>query len=165
MRQISIVALFTLLAACGDGTSTSSSAATSGSAKPAGSGSAAAKTSGSAATGDAKPADGAAAAPADPLDDAGKVEASCESIKETGGCTEYYALGMAAETAQKSCEAAGRWKKGEGCTKDGRMAVCVTGTDRFIYYKGTFAPGNGVKEVGKMCTETLMGKFAEFPKK
>jgi len=29
----------------------------------------------------------------------------------------------------------------------------------------TFAPGNTVKDVGKLCTETLMGKFAEFPKK
>ncbi len=165
MRHISI-ALFMLLAACGDGTTTTGSAAASGSAKPATSGSAAAKTTASAATtGDAKPADGAAAAPADPLDDAGKIEASCESIKETGGCTEHYALGMGAEVAQKSCEAAGRWKKGEGCTKDGRVAACVTATDRFVYYKGTFAPGNGVKEVSKLCTETLMGKFAEFPKK
>lgn len=120
--------------------------------------------SGAATTGDTKPADGVLA-PTDPLDDSGKVEASCESIKETGGCTEHYGLGLGAETAQKSCEAAGRWKKGEGCTKDGRLAACVTQTDRFVYYKEAFAPGNGVKEVGKLCTETLNGKFAEFPKK
>jgi len=156
------VAASLFLAACGS----SGTATTDNSSKPATSGKPAAS-----ATADKGATDSPAAAapPADPLDDSGTPQASCDNVKADGACTEYFNLGMTEETTKKLCDgdgAKGKWEKGKGCTKDGRVAVCRTSTDRMIYYKSfPFAPGNTLVEVRKLCTDGLEGKFAELPKK
>jgi hypothetical protein len=130
------------------------------------------------ATTSSKPASSAAAPaaaagpnapPADPLDDGGKPQASCDDVKKNGSCTEYYDLGMTEDAMKKLCDgdgATGKWEKGKTCPKESRVAVCRTDTTRMAYYKSfPWAPGNTTVEVGKLCTEGLMGKFVELPKK
>lgn len=109
------------------------------------------------------------APPADPLDDGGKPQASCDDVKKNGTCTEYFDLGMTEESTKNLCSgdgATGKWEKGKSCPGEARVAVCRTDTTRMAYYKSfPFAPGNTLVEVGKLCTEGLTGKFAELPKK
>jgi hypothetical protein len=141
-------------------------------AKAAASAAASSSAAGSASPGATPPAAAAAspnAPPADPLDDGGKPQASCDDSKKNGTCTEYFDLGMTEDTTKKLCDgdgATGKWEKGKTCPKEARVAICRTDTTRMVYFKSfPFAPGNTMVEVGKLCTEGLMGKFAELPKK
>ena len=144
MRIALSIALLSL-AAC----STADATKSEGSSKPSGTTAGAADTAKPAAT-EAAPA--VAAPPTDPLDDSGKVVASCD---HTNVCTEHYNLGFGAEQTQKACGPDGKWAKGSGCPKDGRVGVCRTNADRIIYYKGSKP-----EEVGNMCTAALNGTWA-----
>jgi hypothetical protein len=165
MRTLSLV-VFLSLAACGssDAPATTGSAAPKTSAKPAASGAAATSAAADAKPADAPAGDAPAGAPADPLDDSKTPEASCDNSKKGGGCTEHYALGLGAESAQKMCEADGTWTKGAGCPKEDRVAICRTGQDRMVYYKKAIAPGNGIPELKALCDVLPEGKFAEVKK-
>ena len=165
MRHIAFVLSFSLLslAACGRSTTDGDSKSDKGSSKSTES---ASKGGGPTATAAAdKPSDGISAPPADPLTDGSDVIASCDQPKEDGACTEHYALGLGEDSAKQFCEGAmkGKWLKGQGCPKDGRLAVCRTDVDRMIYYKNAFDL-QGPKEMAKLCTDTLQGKWGEFPK-
>jgi hypothetical protein len=160
IKLLSVLALLTC--ACNLEELAASAASAAASSNAAGSGKPASSAAAPAATGDAN------APPADPLDDGGKPQASCDDSKKGGQCFEYYNQGMMEESNKKRCEgdgATGKWEPGKSCPKESRVAVCRTETDRMVYYKSfPFAPGNTVAEVGKLC-ETMSGKFAELPKK
>jgi hypothetical protein len=108
-----------------------------------------------------------AAAPADPLDDGGKVVASCDTIKTERMCREHYDLGMTEDVTKDLCTSGmGKWEKGKPCPTDKRMAVCRSETMRSVYYEG-YEPtsGDGLPGLEKQCADVLLGKFASVPKK
>jgi len=170
MRHITFVLTLSLslsslaLAACGRSTTDGGSSSDKGSSKSSTAEATASKGGGPSAPAD-KPSDGISAPPADPLQDGIDVVASCNQPKEDGACTEHYALGLGEDSSKQFCEGAmkGTWMKGKNCPKDGRMFVCRTDVDRMIYYKNAFEL-QGPKEMAKLCTDTLQGKWGEFPK-
>jgi hypothetical protein len=102
--------------------------------------------------------------PKDPLTDGSTLQASCERIKEDGACTEYYNMGFSEDSTKKLCESMkGTWAKGKPCPKDGRVAVCRTDTERDIYWKNGFEISDQATQK-KLCTDTIMGTWGEFPK-
>ena len=102
------------------------------------------------------------AAPADPLDDSGKVAASCDRTKtEIKTCVEYYDLGLAEEVDKQSCESEpnkGVWRKGQACPKEGRVDVCRTDVSRAFNY----LPQR--PEDDALCESVRLGKLAHYPK-
>ena len=166
MRHIALVLSLSFsslsLAACGRSTTDGDSKSDKGSSKSTAAESTASKGGGPAA---APTNDGISAPPADPLQDGADVIASCDQPKDDGACTEHYALGLGEDSSKQFCENAmkGTWLKGKNCPKDGRIAVCRTDVDRMIYYKNAFQL-QGPKEMAKLCTDTLQGKWGEFPK-
>jgi hypothetical protein len=113
------------------------------------------------------PAPAAAAAPADPLDDSGKVVASCDTMKTEKMCREYFDLGMTEDVTKDLCTGGmGKWEKGKACPTDKRMAVCRADTMRSVYYDGYIDPsGEGLPGLEKQCAGIMLGKFAAVPKK
>ena len=169
-RHVAFVVSFSLLSlvasACGRSSSDGDSKSDKGSSKSTTESTASKPTgSGSDGASDKPSDDGVSAPPADPLDDTGSMIASCDQPKDDGACTEHYALGLGEDASKQFCENAmkGTWLKGKGCPKEGRIAVCRTDVDRMIYYKNAFEL-QGPKEMAKLCTETLSGKWGEFPK-
>jgi hypothetical protein len=172
MRHVAALSLSVLsfsllsLAACGRSTTDGDSKSDKGSSKSTSESTASKSTGGGPAAGADKPSDpGISAPPADPLQDGSDVIASCDQPKDDGACTEHYALGLGEDSSKQFCENAmkGTWLKGKNCPKDGRMFVCRTDVDRMIYYKNAFQL-QGPKEMAKLCTDTLSGKWGEFPK-
>jgi hypothetical protein len=169
MRHIAFVLSITSisllsLAGCGRTTTDDGSKSDKGSSKSTAAPESASKGGGPTAAAD-KPSDGISAPPADPLQDGSDVIASCDEPADDGACTEHYALGLGEDSSKQFCEGAmkGKWLKGKNCPKDGRVAVCRTDVDRLIYYKNAFQL-QGPKEMAKLCTDTLQGKWGEFPK-
>lgn len=164
MRHVAFVLSLSLLStvACGRSTTDADTKSDKGSSKSSATES---KSTATAAADDKPSNDGVSAPPADPLQDGSDVIASCDQPKDDGACTEHYALGLGEDSSKQFCENAmkGTWLKGKNCPKDGRIAVCRTDVDRLIYYKNAFQL-QGQKEMAKLCTDTLSGKWGEFPK-